>query len=95
MPAAKRLPHVVDTVLLGSAIGMLMEWQIWPWQMGWIMAKITALILYIVLGMIALRFGRTRTQRTIAGALALTSACYIVTVALTKNPMGFFAPFLA
>ncbi len=90
-PTAKRLPHVIDTVLLGSAIGMLVLWQVWPWQMGWLLAKIIALLVYIVLGMVALRFGRNRTQRGIAGALALATAAYILAAAFTKSPLGLFA----
>ncbi|NND65972.1 MAG: SirB2 family protein [Halioglobus sp.] len=85
---AKRLPHVIDTVLLGSAIGMLVLWQVWPWQMDWLLAKIIALLVYIGLGMVALRFGGSRAQRGIAGALALATAAYIITVAFTKSPLG-------
>lgn len=85
---AKRLPHVVDTVLLGSAVGMLVIWRVWPWEMGWLLAKLLALVVYIALGMVALRYGRNRTQRAIAGALALATAAYIVAAAFTKNPLG-------
>lgn len=87
-PAAKRLPHVVDTLLLGSAIGMLALWRVWPWEMSWLMAKIIALLVYIGLGMVALRFGKNRTQRGVAGALALLTVTYIGAVALTKNLLG-------
>lgn len=90
-PVAKRLPHVIDTVLLGSAVGMLVLWQVWPWQMGWLLAKLVALLVYIALGMVALRFGRTRAQRGVAGALALVTAAYIVAAAFTKSPLGLLA----
>jgi len=78
-------PHVVDTALLASAI-----WLAWflgqvPFVHGWITAKIFALLAYIVLGMFALRRGRTRRARAAALAAALASAGYIVWVALTRD----------
>ena len=79
-------PHVVDTLLLASA-----AWLAWflgqvPFVHGWITAKVLALVLYIVLGMFALRRGRTKAQRAAAFAAALASAAYIVAVALTRDP---------
>ena len=82
------LPHTIDTLLLGSAVGMLYLWGLYPWQAGWLMAKIVALLLYIALGMVALRFGNTLHSRACAGLLALMCAFYIVSVALTKSPFG-------
>ena len=55
--SAKVLPHVIDSLLLGSAIGMLLIWQVSPLQLSWLSAKIIALLVYIGLGMVALRFG--------------------------------------
>jgi uncharacterized membrane protein SirB2 len=85
------LPHVIDTVLLGTAIGMLFIWQTDPLQLSWLIAKIVGLLLYIGLGMVALRFGKTRRQRATAFALALLTAAYILSVAYSKSPLGFFA----
>jgi uncharacterized membrane protein SirB2 len=78
-------PHVVDTVLLASAI-----WLAWflgqmPFGSAWITAKVLALIAYIVLGAIALRHGRTRPVRIAAFGAALAAAGYIVAVALTRD----------
>ena len=84
----KTVPHIVDTLLLLSAIAMLMQWGIWPVEQHWLMAKIVALVVYIGLGMMALRFGNTPRQKARAYVLALLTAAYIVTVALTKSPWG-------
>ena len=89
------LPHLLDTLLLAAAIGMLFIWQANPLAIDWLSAKIIALLLYIVLGMVAFRFGRTRTVRIIAFAMALLTVFYIVTVAYTKSPLGMLAPVLA
>ena len=87
----KTLPHIVDTLLLGSAVAMLVIWQTSPLAHAWLLAKIIALLLYIGLGMIALRFGTTRRIRVIAWLLALLVAAYIVSVALTKSASVYFA----
>lgn len=78
-------PHVVDTLLLASAV-----WLAWflgqvPFVHGWITAKVLALLAYIVLGTMALRRGRTKRVRAAALAGALAAAGYIVAVALTRD----------
>ena len=85
----KTIPHVVDTLLLGSAVGMLIIWQISPFSVDWLTAKIVALLVYIGLGMLALRFGKTKAVRVGAWLAALLTAGYIVSVAYTKSPLGF------
>jgi uncharacterized membrane protein SirB2 len=82
------LPHVIDTLLLSSAIGMLLVWGVSPFQLDWLSAKLVALLVYIGLGMVALRFGRTRRHRATALLLALCSAVYMFSVAYTKNSLG-------
>jgi uncharacterized membrane protein SirB2 len=47
---------------------------------------VVALLLYIGLGMIALRHGRTRGVRITAWLTAQAVFFYIVAVALTRNP---------
>ncbi|MGE5338958.1 MAG: SirB2 family protein [Gemmatimonadota bacterium] len=79
-------PHIIDTLLLASAITMAVIAHLVPTQQPWLMAKIIGLIAYIVLGAIALRRGRTRTQRTLAFVAALATFAYIVGVALTRSP---------
>jgi uncharacterized membrane protein SirB2 len=80
------VPHIVDTVLLASAITMAVLASLSPLQQPWLLAKIVALLGYIVLGAIALRYGRTRKQRATAFAAALAMFTYIVAVALTRSP---------
>jgi uncharacterized membrane protein SirB2 len=82
------LPHTVDTVLLVSAFAMLYLWQLSPITTPWLIAKILALLVYIALGMIALRFGKTKTVRASAYISALLTVFYIVSVAFTKSPWG-------
>lgn len=80
------LPHLVDTLLLGSAIGMVILIRQFPFNDGWLTAKLVALLVYIVLGSVALRRGRTVTIRLTAFVAALAAAAYLVAVALTRSP---------
>lgn len=89
---ARVAPHVVDTVLLGSAVALAWLSGQYPFAQSWLTAKVLALAAYIALGTIALKRGRSRTIRAVAFALALGAAGYIVTVALTRDPLGFLAP---
>ncbi len=86
---ARIAPHVVDTLLLASAI--LLSWQSaqYPFAQGWLTAKLAALVAYIVLGTAALKRGRTKRVRIVAFALAVLVFAYIVSVALTRDPSGF------
>lgn len=88
---AKVLPHIIDTVLLGSALLMLYVLQISVFEQSWLMAKIIALLIYIVLGMVALKISKNKSMRTIAWCSALLVFLYIVSVALTKSPYGLMA----
>ncbi len=82
------LPHLVDTVLLGSAVAMLIILGVSPFAFDWLAAKLAALLVYIALGMVTLRFGRSRQLRIGAFWLALATGLYIISVAYTKAPMG-------
>lgn len=81
----KVLPHVNDTVLLVAAIGLTLRIDEYPFTHAWLTAKVSGLLLYIVLGMIALKRGRTRRIRIGAFVAALLVFVYIVAVALTHN----------
>lgn len=81
-------PHLVDTLLLGSALIMAWMLQLNPLTTPWLAAKIVGLLLYIALGMVALRAGRPLAVRIGAWLAALGVFGWIVSVAITKNPLG-------
>ncbi|MBB3168145.1 SirB2 family protein [Simiduia aestuariiviva] len=82
-------PHIVDTALLVSALGLLYAYQWNPFQQDWLTAKICALLIYIGLGVIAFRLAKTPRHQATAWILALFTAIYIVCVAFTKDPTPF------
>ncbi len=80
------VPHVVDTLLLGSAVALAVLIRQYPLVQPWLTAKVLGLLAYIGLGMIALRHGRTLRRRVAAWVAALAVFAYIVAVAVTKSP---------
>lgn len=82
-------PHVVDTLLLGSAVVLASSIGQYPGTHGWLTAKVIGLLVYIGLGSVALKRGATRAARAAAWVAALAVFAYIVSVAVAKNPLGF------
>lgn len=85
----KVLPHAVDTVLLASGATLAVLIRQYPIVDPWLTAKVIGLGVYIVLGMVALHYGRRPVLRVAAWIAALGVFGYIVSVALTMNPAGF------
>ena len=85
----KTLPHVNDTVLFISAIWTAALLGQYPFVNAWLTAKVVGLLAYIILGAIALSYGKTRLIRSMAFVGALLCFAYVVAVAFTKNPLIF------
>ncbi len=87
----KTLPHVVDSVLLLSALALAWMLRLNPAATPWLAAKIAGLVVYVGLGMVALRPGRPIAIRALAWLGALLTVFWIASVALLKDPRGFLA----
>lgn len=85
------LPHANDVILLGAAITLTVLIGQYPFLDVWLTAKIFGLIAYIILGALALQPRRSLPLRVAAGCGAVTVFGWIVSVALSKNPLGWFA----
>ena len=81
----KIAPHAIDTVLLASALTMVIWSGQYPFVQNWLTVKLFVLIAYILLGTIALKRGKTKTARTAVFVAALAVFAYIVKVALTRQ----------
>lgn len=80
-------PHIVDTVLLASGVWLAWSSAQYPFVQSWLTAKVVGLLAYIAFGMVALRRGKTPTARGVFFVLALAAAAYIISVALTRDPL--------
>ena len=85
---AKSLPHVIDTILLLSALTLAWMLGITPLSAPWLLAKVCGLIVYIGLGMVVMRAGVRTGVRFAAWLGALATVGWIVSVAITKSPWG-------
>ncbi len=79
------VPHVIDTVLLASALVMVVWSRQYPFAQNWLTAKLFALIVYIGLGTVTLKRGNTKRVRATAFIGALLVFAYIVKVAVTRQ----------
>ncbi|WP_455221241.1 SirB2 family protein [Kaarinaea lacus] len=83
----KTTPHIIDSFLLLSAILLSVGLQQYPFTDGWLTAKVIALLVYIGLGMAAIRHGHNRQVRILSWFAALVVLVYIIGVAVTRSPM--------
>ena len=90
----KWLSYAVDTALLTAALMLL---TILPWAMfgnGWLLVKVALLFAYVVLGVFALRRGRTRRTRAVSYVAALLVFGAIYGIARAHHPLGPLLPLL-
>lgn len=85
-PWTRRLPHVVDALLLLTGLTMAFGLGVSPFAASWLGAKLVAIVIYVILGSVALRRGRTREQRVAALVLSLLVLAYVFAVALSHDP---------
>ncbi len=89
--ATRIAPHIIDTLFLLSGIAMLYMLSLNPFTQNWLIAKFAGLIVYILLGTIAIRRGATMQIRLIAFAAAVAVFAYIVGVALSHSAASWLA----
>lgn len=88
----KYLPHIVDAVLLFSALLLLLASNIYPGtENPWLIAKIIAMLLYILSGMFLFRVAKGRITILYTLILSILIYLYIVHTAIFKtiNPFIF------
>ena len=84
-------PHVVDTLFFVTGVWLVISLNLPVLGSPWLMAKLGGLVVYIVLGTIALRPGRSMPVRLVAFVAALSVFAYIVGVAISKSPASWLA----
>lgn len=81
----KITPHIIDTLLLASAVVLVILTRQYPFVSAWVTAKLLVLLLYIGFGLLTLRFAKNRIQTATGFVGACLSFSYIIVVALTKQ----------
>jgi uncharacterized membrane protein SirB2 len=85
------LSYTIDTVLLTAALMLMTIVRQYPFVHAWLTVKIVLLLVYIVLGSLALKRGKTRVARLAFFAAAVLVFAFIYTVARTHHPLGIFS----
>jgi uncharacterized membrane protein SirB2 len=88
--ALRRISVAIDVLLLAAAITLTTIIHQYPFVQAWLTVKVLLLVVYIALGVFALRRGRTRAIRAICFGAALAVFLFIVTVARAHDPLGAF-----
>ena len=87
----KWLSYTIDTCLLTAALMLL---TILPWAMfanGWLLTKIVLIVVYVVLGVFAMRPGRRQRTRALCYAVALLVFATIYGIARAHHPLAWLA----
>lgn len=79
----------VDTALLTAALMLLTILPGGMFANGWLTTKIVLLVVYVVLGVFALRRAKTQRGRVIAYVAALATFATIYSIARAHHPLGF------
>lgn len=88
-PWVRVLPHVIDTGLLACGVTLMVMLRVWPQQTPWLAAKLVALLVYIGLGTVAIKRGRSATTRAAFALLAMAVFAYMVGVAVRHHPASW------
>ncbi|MEE3129434.1 MAG: SirB2 family protein [Pseudomonadota bacterium] len=83
----KILPHIVDTVLLASAIWLCVILSQYPFVNAWLTFKVVGVVLYIVFGLFALKKAKTTMGKWSFFVAALAVLMATAMVAVTKQPL--------
>jgi uncharacterized membrane protein SirB2 len=86
--AARTVSVVIDTALLAAGATLWTMLQIHPLREAWLGAKLALLVLYIMLGSLALKRARTPAGRAAAFAAALAVYGTMLSIALSRHPLG-------
>jgi uncharacterized membrane protein SirB2 len=92
---ARRLSVCIDVLLLGAGVSLWTLLGLNPARDSWLGLKLGLLLLYIVLGSVALKRGRTPRWRAAAYLAAVAVFGFMLTVARAHHPLGLFSGWAA
>jgi len=87
----RRLSVAIDTLLLAAGVSLWTLLSLNPLRDAWLGTKLALLVVYIALGSLALKRGRTPAVRAASYAAALATFGFMIGVAVMHQPWGPFA----
>ncbi len=82
------LSYTIDTTLLTAALMLLTALKLNPFAVPWLSVKLALLVLYVVLGSLALKRARSRRARAGFYVAALATFAFMYFVARAHHPLG-------
>ena len=82
------LSYTIDTVLLTAALILLTALKLNPFVVPWLSVKLALLVVYVVLGSLALKRARSRRARAAFYLAALATFAFMYFVARAHHPLG-------
>lgn len=82
------LSYGIDTLLLAAGVTLWTLLSLSPLRNPWLGTKLLLLVLYIVLGSLALKRARTPAGRRASLAAALAVYLFMASVAVAHHPLG-------
>jgi len=89
-PWIRALPHVIDTLLVASAIGMLALAPKGIWDGDWMLIKVVLVVVYAVMSVLLLRLAKSKIQKILLWVAALLVFLFATTVSVLHHPLGIF-----
>jgi uncharacterized membrane protein SirB2 len=89
--ALRGLSYAIDTTLLTAALMLVAILHLNPARQPWLAVKLALLLVYIVLGVFALRRARTSRGRALCFVAALAVFLYMAGAARMHSPWSWFA----
>lgn len=81
--------YAIDTSLLTAALMLLTVLPGALFANGWLTAKLVLLVVYIVLGVFAIKRARSRAARAVCYVAALATFGMVYSIARAHHPLGF------
>lgn len=89
LPTLRYLSYSIDTVLLSAAFMLLTILPHGLYANGWLALKLVLLVVYVVLGSLALKRGRTARTRSVTFVVAVVVYVSIIGIARMHHPLGW------
>ena len=86
--AVRHVSYIIDTGLLAAALMLLAILPGGLYASGWLAAKLVLVVVYVVLGVFAMRRARSRGGRLAAYLAALAAFALIYGIARAHHPLG-------
>jgi uncharacterized membrane protein SirB2 len=91
----RMLSYAIDTLLLTAGVTLWALLSLDPVSSPWLGTKLMLLVLYIVLGSLALKRAPTAAAQRVSYAAALGVYLFMVSVAVAHHPWGVLRPWLS